>query len=191
MRRRTFCASGLTALVYASLPYSRVCAAAGDDVAAMGLGGEQRVLKPTDIDDFRASLRGQLLMPGANGYESARKVWNGAFDRKPALIARCAGAADVTRAVSFARTHELLAAVRSGGHSLSGQSACDGGLMIDLSPMGSIRIDPLARTARVERRLAVRDRLLHGRGSHRPDSHRRAVRARHVDRRDAVMSPEP
>jgi FAD/FMN-containing dehydrogenase len=150
MRRRTFCASGLTALISASLPYNRVLAAAGDDVAAMGLGGEQRVLKPTDIDDFRASLRGQLLMPGENGYESARKVWNGAFDRKPALIARCAGAADVTRAVSFARAHELLTAVRGGGHSLSGQSVCDGGLMIDLSPMGSIRIDPLARTARVE-----------------------------------------
>ena len=116
----------------------------------MGLGGEQRVLKPTDIDEFRASLRGQLLMPGENGYESARKVWNGAFDRKPALSPRCAGAADFTRAVSFARTHELLTAVRGGGHSLSGQSACDGGLMIDLSPMGSIRIDPLARTARVE-----------------------------------------
>jgi len=66
MRRRTFCASGLTALVSASLPYSRVFAAAGDDVAVMGLGGEQRVLKPTDIDDFRSSLRGQLLMPGAN-----------------------------------------------------------------------------------------------------------------------------
>jgi FAD/FMN-containing dehydrogenase len=150
MRRRTFCASGLTALVSASLPYSRVFAAAGDDIAAMGLGGEQRVLKPTDIADFRANLRGQLLMPGENGYESARKVWNGAFDRKPALIARCAGAADVTRAVNFARTHELLTAVRGGGHSLSGQSVCDGGLMIDLSPMGSIRIDPLARTARVE-----------------------------------------
>jgi len=143
MRRRTFCASGLTALVSASLPYSRVFAAAGDDVAVMGLGGEQRVLKPTDIDDFRSSLRGQLLMPGANGYESARKVWNGAFDRKPALIARCAGAADVTRAVNFARTHELLTAVRGGGHSLSGQSVCDGGLMIDLSPWvasGSTRL---------------------------------------------------
>jgi FAD/FMN-containing dehydrogenase len=150
MRRRTFCASGLTALVSASLPYGRVLATAGDDVAVIGLGGEQRVLKSTDIDDFRASLRGQLVMPGENGYESARKVWNGAFDRKPALIARCAGAGDVTRAVSFARSHELLTAVRGGGHSLSGQSVCEGGLMIDLSPMGSIRIDPEARTARVE-----------------------------------------
>ncbi len=98
----------------------------------------------------RASLRGQLLTPGQDGYDSARKLWNGAFDRKPALIARCAGAADVTRAVKFARTHELLTAVRGGGHSLSGQSACDGGLMIDLSPMAGIRIDPIARTARVE-----------------------------------------
>jgi FAD/FMN-containing dehydrogenase len=77
-------------------------------------------------------------------------VWNGAFDRKPALIARCAGAADVTQAVNFARAHELLVAVRGGGHSLSGQSVCDGGLMIDLSPMKAIRVDPLAKTARVE-----------------------------------------
>ena len=73
-------------------------------------------------------------MPGQDGYDAARRVWNGAFDRKPAPIARCAGTADVTAAVNFARAHELIVAVRGGGHSLSGQSVCDGGLMIDLSP---------------------------------------------------------
>src|SRR5690606_29465719 len=82
--------------------------------------------------------------------DQARRIWNGAFDRRPALIARCAGAADVIQAVNFGRSHDLLIAVRGGGHSLSGQSVCDGGLMIDLSPMRGIRVDPLARTVRVE-----------------------------------------
>jgi FAD/FMN-containing dehydrogenase len=77
-------------------------------------------------------------------------VWTGAFDRKPALIARCAGAADVVQAVDFARSNALLVAVRGGGHSLSGQSVCEGGMMIDLSPMKAIRVDPTARTARLE-----------------------------------------
>jgi FAD/FMN-containing dehydrogenase len=95
-------------------------------------------------------LRGQLLLPRDNGYEGARKIWNGAFDRHPALIVRCTGAADVVQAVNFARSHQLLTAVRSGGHSISGQSACDGGLMIDLSPMKGIRIDPFHRTAEAQ-----------------------------------------
>ncbi len=116
----------------------------------MGQSGKQVVLKNGDLEDLRGGLRGELLVPGQSGYETARKIWNGAFDKKPAVIARCAGAADVSRAVKFARAHDLLLAVRGGGHSLSGQSVCDGGLMIDLSPMKSVRVDPLARTARVE-----------------------------------------
>jgi FAD/FMN-containing dehydrogenase len=107
-------------------------------------------LKAVDIEEVRRNLRGELLTAGQDGYDSARKIWNGAFDRKPAIIMRCAGAADVTCAVDFGAAHELLTAIRAGGHSLSGQSACDGGLMIDLSPMSGIRVDPLARTARVE-----------------------------------------
>jgi FAD/FMN-containing dehydrogenase len=116
----------------------------------MGIGGKALALKSSDIDDLRAGLRGQLLVPGQDGYDAARRLWNGAFDRKPALIARCAGAADVIRSVSFARANALLVAVRGGGHSLSGQSVCDGGLMIDLSPMKAIRVDPRAKTARLE-----------------------------------------
>jgi FAD/FMN-containing dehydrogenase len=152
MKRRAFCASAITAMTAASIPWSRVLAAAdsGGEIPAMGAAGKQIVLKPSDIDDLRASLRGQLLAPGQDGYDGARRIWNGAFDRKPALIARCAGAADVTQAVSFARAHEMLVAVRGGGHSLSGQSVCDGGMMIDLSPMKAIRVDPVAKTARVE-----------------------------------------
>jgi FAD/FMN-containing dehydrogenase len=150
MKRRTFCGSGLSALAVASLPYTRLLAAAGSDVPAIGLDGRQLLLKPTDVEDLRRSLRGPLLLAGETGYDSARTLWNRAFDRKPALIARCAGAADVTAAVNFARTQGLLTAVRGGGHSLSGQSVCEGGLMIDLSLMGGIRIDPLAKRARAE-----------------------------------------
>jgi len=150
MKRRTFCGSGLAALTAASLPYTRLLAAVASEVPAIGLDGQQLVLNPADIEDLRARLRGQLLLAGEEGYDRARIIWNRAFDRKPALIARCAGAADVTAAVNFARTHGLLTAVRAGGHSLSGQSVCDGGLMIDLSLMGGIRIDPFAKRARVE-----------------------------------------
>lgn len=150
MKRRTFCGSGLAALAAASFSYTRLLAAAGSDVPAIGLDGRQLLLRPADIEDFRKRLRGHLLLAGEEGYDSARLIWNRAFDRKPALIARCAGAADVTEAVNFARERGLLTAVRGGGHSLSGQSVCDSGLIIDLSLMNGIRIDPLAKSARVE-----------------------------------------
>ena len=99
-----------------------------------------------DIREFRASLRGSLLQPGDAGYDAARRVWNGAIDRKPALIARCAGPADVLGAVNFARTNQLMVSVRGGGHNVTGNAVCDGGLMIDLSPMKGIRVDRQRRT---------------------------------------------
>jgi FAD/FMN-containing dehydrogenase len=102
------------------------------------------------VETFGAGLRGQLLRPGHDGYDDARRLWNGMFDRRPALIARCAGTADVVSAVSFARERGLHVAVRGGGHSFPGHSVCDGGLVIDLSPMKGIRVDPAARTARAE-----------------------------------------
>jgi FAD/FMN-containing dehydrogenase len=152
MKRRTFCVAAASSLALGSLSLRRAFAGtdSSPDIPAMGYSGKQTVLKGSEVDALRASLRGQLLSAGQDGYEAARKVWNGAFDRKPALIARCAGAADVTQAVRFASAHQLLVAVRGGGHSLSGQSVCEGGLMIDLAPMKSIRVDPLARTARLE-----------------------------------------
>jgi hypothetical protein len=100
------------------------------------------------IAELRARFRGALLRPGEEGYEEARRVWNGAIDRRPALIARCAGADDVVEAVRFARERELQVSVRGGGHSIAGHAVCDGGLMIDLSLMKSIQVDPNARTAR-------------------------------------------
>jgi FAD/FMN-containing dehydrogenase len=152
MKRRSFCTSALVTLSAAGLRVSRLFAAAGPagEIQAAGTAGQQVTLAPAEIDDLRAGLKGQLLLADQEGYETARKVWNGAFDRKPALIARCAGKDDVARCVNFARTHRLLVAVRSGGHSFPGHSVCDGGLMIDLSPMKSIRVDARARTARIE-----------------------------------------
>ncbi|HSE95844.1 MAG TPA: FAD-binding oxidoreductase, partial [Methylomirabilota bacterium] len=102
------------------------------------------------IEGFKAALRGQLLRPGDDAYDEGRKLWNGMFDRRPALIARCAGTADVIRAVNFARDHGLRAAVRGGGHSFPGHSVCDGGLVIDLSTMKGVRVDPVTRTARAQ-----------------------------------------
>ena len=99
-----------------------------------------------DIAGLKDGFRGELLHPGDPGYEDARRVWNGSISRFPALIARCAGVADVITAVRFARDTGLLVAVRGGGHSFPGLSVCDGGLLIDLSPMKGIRVDPEART---------------------------------------------
>lgn len=112
--------------------------------------GEQAILKETAIKEFQTRLRGELLRPGDDGYDGARKVWNGMIDRKPALIARCTGAADVIVAVTFAREQGLLVSIRGGGHNVAGSAVCDGGLMIDLAPMKGIRVDPVARTARAE-----------------------------------------
>jgi FAD/FMN-containing dehydrogenase len=102
------------------------------------------------IEGLGAELGGGVLRPGDAAYEGARRLWNGMVDKRPAAIARCASAEDVRRAVLFARGAGLEVAVRGGGHSIAGASSCDGGLMIDLSPMKGIRVDPEHRTARAE-----------------------------------------
>ena len=104
----------------------------------------------TDLERLRESFRGPLIDPDDEGYDAARAIWNGAIDRRPACVARCTGVADVVAAVRFARERDLLVAVRSGGHGVGGHAVCDGGLVIDLSPMKGIRVDPPARTARAE-----------------------------------------
>jgi FAD/FMN-containing dehydrogenase len=150
VKRRTFVAAGLAALASVPFRHRRAFGAtASADLNAVGLEGASLTLKGTDVDDLRAALRGELIVPGQADYDQARRLWNPAFDRHPALIARCAGAADVRRAVSFAAAHGLLTAVRGGGHSFGGQSGCDGGLVIDLSPMRAVEVDPVARRARV------------------------------------------
>jgi FAD/FMN-containing dehydrogenase len=107
------------------------------------------------IDGLRTHLRGALLCPGQDGYDTARTIPNAMIDRRPALIARCTGAADVIACVRFAREHDLIVAVRGGGHSVAGKSVCGGGLMIDLSLMKGIRVDPTRRTARAETGLTL------------------------------------
>ena len=102
------------------------------------------------FEKFKAGLRGELLRPGDSGYDDARKIWNGMIDKRPALIVRCAGVADVIQCVNFAHVNSMLVAVRGGGHNVSGNAMCDGGLVIDLSRMKSVRVDPRHRTARAE-----------------------------------------
>lgn len=97
------------------------------------------------IEEFRSSLRGTLLLRADAGYDVARKVFNAMIDRYPEMILQCAGAGDVMAGVKFAREHDLLVSVKGGGHSIAGKAVCDDGLMIDLSPMTGVRVDPIER----------------------------------------------
>jgi FAD/FMN-containing dehydrogenase len=120
------------------------------DLRILAQSGAETILSEVVVEKFRGSLRGWLLLTGDDGYEAARKIWNGMIDRRPALIARCAGAADVVRCVDFARANNLLVAVRSGGHNVAGNAVCDGGLVIDLTGMKTVQVDPSGRTARAD-----------------------------------------
>ena len=170
LKRRQFMRSALAAIPAAALPFGKLFAAtdAGviDDVEAVTGDGKQIILKGTDVKDLAARLRGDLLLRSSAGYDTARRAWNGAFDRHPALIARCSGPADVMEAVKFGASNQLLLSVRGGGHSLSGQSVCEKGLMIDLSQMNSARVDPVARVATIEGGALLgaldREALAHG-----------------------------
>lgn len=112
--------------------------------------GRQVALNSDVIEQFRTQLRGGHLLRGDDGYDAARKIYNAMIDHRPAIIARCAGGADVISAVNLARSNGLLVSVRGGGHNVSGNAVCDGGLMIDLSPMKSVRVDLQAKTVRAE-----------------------------------------
>ena len=105
------------------------------------------MLPATSIEALAGGLQGAVVLPGSADYDTVRQVWNGMFDKHPAIIARCQSAADVVQAIEFAREHSLLTAVRGGGHSYAGKSSCNGGIMIDLMPMRSVRVDPGTRTA--------------------------------------------
>ena len=104
------------------------------------------MLNEATISNFRASLLGGLIEPGDPSYETSRKVFNGMIDRHPRLIARCADVADVMAAVNFGREQKLLVAIRGGGHNAGGLGVCDDGLVIDLSPMNYVRVDPKKKT---------------------------------------------
>src|SRR5499426_3338895 len=120
------------------------------DLQVTTVSGANTVLKEVTVTAFKQSLRGQLIAPGDDSYAEARQVWNGNIDRRPGLIARPAGVADVIQAVNFARDHNLLVSVRGGAHNIAGTCVCNGGLVIDLSLMKAIRVDPVRRTVRAE-----------------------------------------
>ena len=107
-------------------------------------------IDPAAIEQFAKDFRGPIIQPGDPGYDQARKIWNASIDKHPGLIARCSGAADVVHAVKFARAHDLLVAVRGGGHNVGGRALCDDGIVIDLSAMRGVFVDPNGRTARVQ-----------------------------------------
>ena len=120
------------------------------DVRVKTHSGGPVTFSEDELKAFRASLRGRVLTPDSGEYDAARTIWNAMIDRRPALIAVCADPDDVVQAVRFAGRRRLLVAVRGGGHNIAGNAVCDGGLMIDLSPMKSVRVDPVNRTARVQ-----------------------------------------
>ncbi len=109
-----------------------------------------KALNPKGTEDLKSSFRGEVILPNDDGYESSRQIWNGMFDRKPALIARCVGTSDVIQAVNFARDNHLLTAVKGGGHNSAGNAACDDGIMIDLSLMRRVIVDRQNQTATVD-----------------------------------------
>jgi FAD/FMN-containing dehydrogenase len=114
-----------------------------------------KLLEEAAVQEFAANLRGELIRPENDGYDNTRAVFNGMIDKRPAMIVRCAGTADVIQGVNFARTHELLVSVHGGGHSVAGNAVSDGGLMLDLSPMKGIRVDPVRRTAQAQAGLTL------------------------------------
>ena len=149
MNRRHFLGTTITAAVAAALPpgFASAATPVRDDIAAVTGAGRPTTLARSAVEDLRRRLRGALLLPGNPGYDEARLVLNASVDRRPALVVQPTGTADVRAAVDFARDHELLLAVKCGGHSFSGKSTCDGGLQIDLSRFRAVRVDPAARRA--------------------------------------------
>ncbi len=140
MNRRKFVQTSLAAAVAAALPvshsYSKILGASSmveADINALSGDGADVTLKRAAVQELGDSLRGNLLLPGHEAYEEARRVLNASIDKHPALIVQCKGVADVKDAVDFARESNLLVAVKCGGHNVVGKSTCDGGMMIDLS----------------------------------------------------------
>lgn len=167
MRRRQFCKTTIAASVAAAYPFLTGCeraeppaaehaadqaaetasAAADTGIPAISLDGADIELEKAAVNELRESLNGTLMLSGHSKYDETRMIWNGMHDKHPALIAQCADAQDVQNAVTFARERDLLLAVRGGGHSWPGKSVCDGGMMLDLSQMRRVDVDPEAQIA--------------------------------------------
>ncbi|HEX6259412.1 MAG TPA: FAD-binding oxidoreductase [Woeseiaceae bacterium] len=154
MNRRQFCRTTLATSLAAAYPFltgcersATVAATADTSIAGISLDGAEIELEKAAINELADSLSGSVLLSGHPAYDDVRKIWNGMHDKRPALIARCKNSADISKAVTFARERELLVAVRGGGHSWPGKSVCDGGLMIDLSLMNTVDVDPAKKRA--------------------------------------------
>ena len=154
MDRRQFVQSAIAAGVAGSSPLFTACdrGARGADtsIAAVSLDGAEIELERAAINELGEAISGPVMLSNHPQYDTARMLWNGMHDKRPALIARCLSAEDVRHAVTFARERELLVAVRGGGHSWPGKSVCDGGIVIDLSQMSNVRVDPERRRAFVQ-----------------------------------------
>ncbi|HJX40391.1 MAG TPA: FAD-binding protein, partial [Anaerolineales bacterium] len=112
------------------------------EVSLRRYDGTEVSLRAGELDALRKEIQGELLLPSLDGrYEQARRVWNGLIDKRPAVILACAGSQDVAAGVRFAARHRLLLSVRGGGHNVSGSALCDGGLVVDLSPMRRVEVD--------------------------------------------------
>jgi hypothetical protein len=157
MKRRTFLRSSAVLAAAAALPrpsrleaYYRPVTRPRADIRAVTGGGRELTLTTEAVADLASRLKGRVLLAEDDGYDQARMVLNPSFDKRPALIVQVTGAADIREAVTFARENDdLLTAVKCGGHSYSGKSTCDLGMMIDMSPFRAVRVDPIAQTARV------------------------------------------
>ncbi|MCA1838670.1 MAG: FAD-dependent oxidoreductase, partial [Actinobacteria bacterium] len=112
-------------------------------------------LEEAVVQEFATNLRGELIRSEDEGYDAARAVFNGMVNKRPAMIVRCAGTSDVIQGIDFARTHSLLLSVKGGGHSVAGKAVCDGGVMLDLSPMKGIWVDPVLLTAKAQPGLTL------------------------------------
>ena len=154
MNRRKFLRSSVAAGVATSLPassamaqmFSSLTQVTADVRATTGAGAEISLSKAS-VKELGESLSGPLLLPGNDGYEAARRVLNLSIDKHPAMVVQPTGAADIKNAVAFAKDHDMLLAVKCGGHSYSGRSTCDDGMQIDLSRFRNVRVDAAARVA--------------------------------------------
>ena len=120
------------------------------DLKVTTMTGSEANLDEATLEGLKASLRGEIILPSDDGYDEARKLYNAMIDRRPSLIVRCAGVADVINSVNFARANNLLLAVRGAGHNVAGLAVCDGGIVIDLTQMKGMRIDLAASSVRAE-----------------------------------------
>jgi hypothetical protein len=151
MRRRAFVKSSLATAIAATLPTSRLFAQAPttvlSDINVVTHTGGTKVIEKAVLKELQASLSGQILLPTSEGYDSARKVWNGMIDKKPALIVQVANETDIQNAINIAREYQTLTSIKGGGHNVAGKGICEGGLAIDCSLMAEATCDPINRSA--------------------------------------------